>query len=145
MTDDPLDQFARAHLRSPVERSVYFVLAATPEETWTAPEVAHETGHDELDVDQTLRRFAADGIIERQPSPGRRPAYRLRHEMRYLFGDRHPDERLVDPVCGMPVDPSTPHVTEVDGVVVRFCSRRCQALYARRDRRTARESPEPGR
>lgn len=141
MTDRAPSAFralAHAHLRTPVERAVFAVMAGTAGRWWAASAAARAADVGELDADQTLRRFEAAGIVEhRSDRAGRR--YRYRAEMAYLSaeGGIVVDDDLRDPVCGMPVAPDTPHVADDDGRVVRFCSLPCLVRWqrARRARR----------
>lgn len=86
---------------------------------------------------QALRRLAAAGILERVGDKGRARRYRWRSEMSYLHRGTAPSG-LVDPLCGMPVAPDTPHrATDDDGQEVSFCSMPCLVrwLNARRSAR----------
>jgi len=135
-TASAFQALARAHLRTRVERAVFAVVAGDTGRWWTAAAAARAAGVDELDADQTLRRFGAAGIVESEAgSAGSR--YRYRAEMAYLSTDGGTDEagELRDPVCGMPVAADTPHVADDDGRVVRFCSMPCLVRW-QRDRRT---------
>jgi len=135
MTGDTASAFqalARAHLPTRVERAVFAVVAGDPGRWWTAAAAARAAGVDELGADQTLRRFAAAGIVELEAgSAGTR--YRYGAEMAYLAVDDGADEgdELRDPVCGMPVAADTPHVADDHGRAVRFCSLPCLVRWQR--------------
>lgn len=126
--------FARAHLRSRAARAVYAVLAGGTDEWWSTEEVAGHVRLDAVEVDQTLRRFAAAGIVdERRDEHG--PRYRWSAGMRYLFdtGDTGDTAAAdVDPVCGMPVDASARFDLQVGERHLRFCSLECKLTYAAR-------------
>lgn len=48
-----------------------------------------------------------------------------------------PATDVVDPICGMPVDPDSPHrASDATGALVRFCSPYCRAAFRARSRRT---------
>lgn len=129
---DPLVHFARAHLRTPVQRAVYRTVGSNPDGWWTASEIAEHTGLDPLDVGQTLRGFASAGILhEERGGPVR--TYRWHDELRYVFEGSAPEGVMIDPVCGMPVGTDSPHVGHDEtGAIVRFCSRYCQLTYRSR-------------
>lgn len=114
---------------------MFAVVASDLGRWWTAAAAARAAGVDVLDADQTLRRFGAAGIVEREPgSAGSR--YRYGAEMAYLSTEDvgAADGELRDPVCGMPVRADTPHVTDDHGIVVRFCSIACLLRWQRADR-----------
>jgi YHS domain-containing protein len=131
--------FARTHLRSAAERAIFAVVASAAGHWWSAAAAAraarqaHVTEHE---TDQTLRRFAAAGIVEqRADADGRR--YRYRAEMAYLHDDTDLDDELRDPVCGMPVAADAPHTANDDeGHTVRFCSILCLLRWQRARRRS---------
>lgn len=138
MTDHAATAFrvlARAHLRTRVERAVFAVVSGAAGRWWTASAAARAARVNNIDADQTLRRFAAAGIVEEKAgSAGRR--YRYRAEMDYLTTEGVTDGNgeLRDPVCGMPVAADTPHVAHDHGRVVRFCSIPCQVRWQRAQR-----------
>lgn len=143
MTGDapsPLQALARAHLRTRAERAVFAVVAGDPGRWWTAATAARGARVEELDADQTLRRFTAAGIVEQEAgSAGSR--YRYRAEMAYLStgGGADEDGELRDPVCGMPVSADTPHVADDHGRAVRFCSIPCLVRWQRSQRARHRD------
>lgn len=136
MAPEPLGRFARAHLRTPAQQAVYQTVASDPEATWSAAEIAAHTRLAHHDIGQVLRSFAAAGILRETASPGRDRRYRWRPELRYLLDGSAPRAEFIDPVCGMPVDPDTPHTgRDASGALVRFCSPYCGAAYRGRRRR----------
>jgi len=127
-------RFARAHLPGKTERAVYPVVASTPDRDWTPGEVAAAAGVSHHEADQTLRRFAAAGIVDHRRVPGHGHRYRWHAEMAYLR-DGDLEGLTIDPVCGMPVPPGTPH-TALDGdEVLRFCSLACLVRWRSNRRR----------
>lgn len=126
---EALARFARGHLHSEAEYAVYRTVGGDRATGWTAEEIAT---HDDLevgDVDRALRRFAAARIVEVEAGHGDRPRYRWRSELSYLFENTAPPG-LVDPVCGMPVEPGSPHTAiDATGATVHFCSAWCRAAF----------------
>ena len=143
MTGRPVSPYAalaRAHLRRPEERAVFAVVAGAPGRVWTSAQAAHAAHVDELETDQTLRRFAAAGIVEVVHSDRARH-YRYAAGMDYLdvAKDAWLTSELRDPVCGMPVVADTPHTArDPDGPTVHFCSLTCLTRWHRRQRRRPR-------
>lgn len=127
-------RFARAHLPSAPERSIYRVLAATADRAWAVAELAAAAGVTHHDADQALRRFAAAGIVHDTQVRGRGHRYRWHPEMAYLRAGTAGD-RAVDPVCGMPVPPGSAHVERHADTEVSFCSRRASCAGDRTSRR----------
>lgn len=117
-------QFMGAHLPTDVERATFWVLAGSLDRVWSVASVAREAKVSDHEADQALRRFSAAGILERVDEPGHPRRYRWNPDMSYLHDGREPEGRL-DPVCGMPVPPDSPHTAEQDGVEVAFCSLPC--------------------
>ena len=134
---EPLQRFARAHLRTPAQHAVYRTIASDPDASWSATEVAAHTGLDQHDIDQTLRSFTAAGIF-RDATAGKagEHRYQWRPQLRYLLEGTTPSGDCIDPVCGMPVGADTPHTgRDSSGALVRFCSSYCRAAYRARSRR----------
>lgn len=101
---DAFVRFAKAHLPSKAERTIYPVLAGAPDRDWTAGEVAATAGVSHHEADQALRRFASAGIVDHSHVRGQSHRYRWHPDMGYL---RQGDVSgpAIDPVCGMPVPP----------------------------------------
>jgi len=137
-TSDPVfGRFVEAHLPTENDRAVFWVLAGSESATWNVSAVAHDAGISDHEADQALRRFAAAGILERVGDKGRPRRYRWRSEMSYLHRGTAP-LGLIDPLCGMPVAPDTPHrTTDDDGQEVSFCSMPCLVRW-RHAHRSAR-------
>ena len=134
----PLVRGARAHLRSPAQHAVYRAVGSNPDSWWTAAEIAAHSGLDHADIDQALRGFAGAGILDERTNASVGRLYRWHNDLRYVLGGSSPPpEELVDPVCGMPVDPDTGYTARnATGATVHFCSMWCRAAYrARRHRR----------
>lgn len=127
-------RFRSAHLPTKPERAVFSVLAGSRDRVRTVASVARDAGVSDHEADQALRRFHAAGILERIDDPGRPRRYRWRPEMAYLHDGSEPLGR-VDPVCGMPVAPDTPHVVEEEGREVAFCSLPCLVHWRTSHRR----------
>lgn len=133
---DAFVRFAKAHLPSKAERTIYPVLAGAPERDWTAGEVAPAAGVSHHEADQALRRFASAGIVDHSHVRGQGHRYRWHPDMAYLRqGDV--SGAAIDPVCGMPVPPGTPHTAHDGDADVSFCSLPCLVRW-RSDRRRAR-------
>lgn len=135
--------FAAAHLPDRTARAVYVVAASGRRHWWTATDVARAAHVDAHRADLVLRRLSAAGVLEREAAD--RPArYRWRPEMDYLVnGGQQPVEGELDPVCGMPVPPDSPHVLAgPDGAVWRFCALPCLLRPRRRLRRTEQGTRE---
>lgn len=41
-----------------------------------------------------------------------------------------PDATVIDPVCGMHIDPATPHRYDLNDTTYHFCSARCREKFA---------------
>ena len=134
--NDAFERFARAHLPGKIERAIYPVVASTPDRDWAPGEVAAAAGVSNHEADQALRRFASAGIVDHRHVRGHGHRYRWHADMAYLRGDDI-EGLAIDPVCGMPVPPGTPH-TAVDGDdVLQFCSLACLVRWrSNRRRRT---------
>lgn len=131
---DAFVRFARAHLPSKAERSIYPVLAGAPGHDWTAGEVAAAAGVSHHEADRALRRFASAGIVDHRHVRGQSHRYRWHPDMAYLLHD-DVSGPAVDPVCGMPVPSGAPH-TVLDGEAeVRFCSLPCLVRWTSDRRR----------
>lgn len=124
--------FAGVHLRTVAERRVYAAVAGAPERVWPVGDVAAQAQVSHREADEALRRFLAAGIVDRIDAAHRR--YRWSAAMRYLATPDMQDDSI-DPVCGMPVDGTTAHVVEHDGVMLRFCSLPCVVLWRSTHRR----------
>lgn len=122
--DDPFARLTEAHLPTAAERAVFRVLAGARRRVWTVAAAARAALVSDHEADLALRRFSAAGILERLDEPGRPRRYRWRAEMAYLHEGTEPPGRI-DPVCGMPVPPDSPHVAEHDGQEIAFCSLPC--------------------
>lgn len=128
---DLYSRFAEQHLRTRTERAVYLTLVAQMAPTWTAEALARSKGLDSGEVRAVLDRHLDAGVVERAEGPGRR--YRWRSDMDYLGQGAQPDAWLLDPVCGMPVDPCSPHRTQdASHRVTLFCAASCLAVFQRR-------------
>jgi YHS domain-containing protein len=148
MTDDGRNtafaQFMGAHLPTAVERGVFWVLAGSLSEVWTAVGVAREARVSDHEADEALRRFAAAGILERLDDPGQPRRYRWRPEMSYLHEGSDPPGRI-DPVCGMPVPAGSPHIAQDEGEgEVVFCSLPCLVRWRSEHRGGSRRFRLPG-
>ena len=132
---DAFVRFAKAHLPSKTERTIYPVLAGAPDRDWAAGEVAAAAGVSHHEADQALRRFASAGIVHHRVR-GQSHRYRWHPDMGYL---RQGDVSgpAIDPVCGMPVPPGTPHTARDDDTEIRFCSLPCLVRW-RSDRHRRR-------
>ncbi len=136
---EPLARFARAHLRTPAQHAVYRIVGSNPDTAWTASEIKHHSALDEHEIDRALRGFAAAGILRDEPCPAGGRQYRWRPELRYLLDGSLLATEAVDPICGMPVDPDSPHrASDATGALVRFCSPYCRAAFRARSRRIVR-------
>lgn len=122
-------RFARAHLRTRAQRAVYFTLVAQLAESWSALELARLKDLDPTTVQAVLDQYAAVGIVEVADAPhGSR--YYWRADMSYLFDGGPSAPELIDPVCGMTVDESTPYrVTDAFGRRWLFCARVCMTTF----------------
>jgi len=139
---EAFERFARAHLGDRVERAVYAVVAAHPAREWAVREVAAHARVSHHEADQALRRFAAAGIVARIDLPGRSDRYRWILEMRDLAdGPSAAGQQPIDPVCGMPVPPDSPHVAHDGDLDVRFCSLPCLVRWNASTRKAERRSP----
>ncbi len=146
-------RFARVHLSTPAERSVYQALVGHGRESWSAEEIARARHLDGRDARDVLARFALAGIAETIGGQGQPPRYRWRAEMDYIFGGPADPDHPIDPVCGMPVVDTSPLAVEWDDRSFRFCSSLCRAAFlafpssfaspphALRDARTPVSSP----
>ena len=134
---DAFVRFAKAHLPSRAERTIYPVLAGAPDRDWTAGEVAAAAGVSHHEADQALRRFASAGIVDHSHVRGQSHRYRWHPDMGYL---RQGDVSgpAIDPVCGMPVPPGTPHTARDDDAEIRFCSLPCLVRWRSERRRAPR-------
>lgn len=108
------------------------MVAGAPDFRWSVAEVARHAQVARHEAGSVLRRFAAAGIVIAEIA-GRSRLYRWAPAMAYLFDD-HPlqasREQVLDPVCGMPVDPATPHRRErADGTPVLLCSLQCAMRF----------------
>ena len=143
MTNDRQDtqfaQFAGAHLTSETQRAVFRVLAGTQDRIWAATDVARDAHISDHEADLVLRKFRAAGILVRVDEPGYPRHYRWPSEMAYLRDGSEPPPGQLDPVCGMPVPPDSPHVAEHDGREIGFCSLSCLVLW--RTQHRGRERP----
>ncbi len=129
---DALARFARGHLHSEAELAVYRTVGSDRATGWSAEEIATQSDLELGDVDRALRRFAAARIVVVETAAtgqGERRTYRWRSELSYLFEGTSPPGP-VDPVCGMPVEPGSPHTaTDATGATVHFCSAWCRATF----------------
>ena len=132
---DAFVRFAKVHLPTNAERAIYPVLAGAPDRDWTAGEVAAAAGVSHHEADQALRRFASAGIVDHSHVRGQSHRYRWHPDMGYLR-EGADDGAAIDPVCGMPVPPGTPHTARADDTEIRFCSLPCLVRW-RSDRRRA--------
>lgn len=133
---DPLVRFARAHLRTPAQHAVYRSVGNNPDAWWSATEIAQHAGLDVTDIDQSLRSFAATGILHERVHPTGRRLYRWRDELRYVLDGTPPPPELIDPICGMPVNADSAYTGhDATGATLHFCSRWCQAAHRNRLRR----------
>jgi len=134
MTDpDAVERFTAVHLHGRVERAVYRVLTLAPSEYWAPSEVAEHAGADEHVVGAVLRQFAAAGIVDAELVASGLRRYRARPAASFL-AEAPSTAVMIDPVCGMLVDPATPFVLGRGAATVHFCSQRCLLLWERRDR-----------
>jgi YHS domain-containing protein len=127
-----LQQFIRTHLRTPAQRAVYAALGGSPERPLSVQDIAPLGRVDDYEIDVALRKFAAAGILERVVPEAGPAQYRWRDEMRYLFEAVLPPnaEDVIDPVCGMPVAPESPHVLrDASGQAILFCSLDCLTIF----------------
>ena len=140
--DSLFARFMAAHLTTDVERAVFWVLAGSSTQTWTATAVAREAQISDHQADQALRRFTAAAILERVDEPGRPRRYRWRAEMSYLHNASESPAGRIDPVCGMPVPDDSPHVAaDDDGHEIAFCSLPCLVRWRTEHRRRRHGSP----
>ena len=133
---DAFVRFAKVHLPTNAERAIYPVLAGAPDHDWTPGEVAAAAKVSHHEADQALRRFASAGIVDHSHLRGQGHRYRWHPDMRYLRQDAV-SSSAVDPVCGMPVPPETPHSALDGDTEIRFCSLPCLVRW-KSDRRRGR-------
>ena len=126
---DVWTRFARVHLSTPAERSVYQALVGDGQESWSAQEIARTRHLGEQDVRDVLARFAVARIAETVGGDAQPPRYRWRAEMDYIFGGSAGPDHPIDPVCGMPVVDASPLAVEREARTFRFCSSLCRAAF----------------
>lgn len=129
-------RFAKVHLPTNAERAIYPVLAADSDREWTAGEVAAAARVSHHEADQALRRFASAGIVDHSHVRGQGHRYRWHPDMSYLR-QGFVSGSAIDPVCGMPVPPGSPHTARDGDAEVSFCSLPCLVRW-KSDRRRPR-------
>ena len=145
-SSDAFERFARAHLGTRAERAVYAVVAGHPSAAWSVGEVAAHARVSHHEAAQALRRFAAAGIVARFERPARSDQYRWALEVPALLDGTSADtQQAVDPVCGMPIPPDSPHVVHDGDVDVRFCSLPCLVRWRAASRGSRRTNHTPTR
>lgn len=127
---DPFTRFSRRHLAGRAQRAVYLLLVGgIPGRSWSAAEAAHQTRLPLRLVEDTLDEFDAVGIADRMERANEPPRYHWRRTLEYL-GDAADSAKWVDPVCEMPVMPSSPLVElGPSGREFRFCSAICRDTF----------------